>query len=327
VSGVGGDVGQGVLKALMASKLDIEFYASCINPRSSWLHYKNIRGFISPFSDSDDYIQWLITFIKKYKIDVFYPTVDSEIMRISQEKNNIETLTGCQIFVDDSVGVSVCDDKFKTAKFLKLNNFSFPYTLIAKDKTAKSIIAKINFPMIHKKRSGKGAQEVYKVENIEHLERSIGDSSFILQEWLNPEEGEYTSGIYIGDDGKVKGICTFRRKLKGGSTYIAERICDPKLEAPLELIAIKLGMKYLNIQSMRRGDKLIPFEFNGRLSGTTAMISRIFNAPEMFIRERILKESIIRAENPDIFIAMRYYDEIYTTKNKITDLIDKSSTI
>ena len=57
------------------------------------------------------------------------------------------------------------------------------------------------------------------------------------------------------------------------------------------------GLKYINIQSMRRGDKLIPFEFNGRLSGSTAMVSKIFNAPEMFVRERLLGETLTRIEN------------------------------
>ena len=168
---------------------------------------------------------------------------------------------------------------------------------------------------------------MYKLEDANHLEKYLDDSSFILQEWLDPRQGEYTSGVYLGDDGSVKGVCTFRRKLKGGSTYIAERIIDRKLEEPLEEIAKSIGMKYLNIQSMRRGNKLVPFEFNGRLSGSTAMVAHVFNAPEMFIRERLLAMPIERNLNTDEFVVMRYYDEIYASESKIKALLLRSNEI
>lgn len=147
----------------------------------------------------------------------------------------------------------------------------------------------------------------------------------MAQEWLDPAQGEFTTGVYLGDDGDVKGTCTFRRQLRHGSTFIAERIIDLQLEQPLEDMARALGMKYLNIQSMRRGDKLIPFEFNGRLSGSTAMITRVFNAPEMFIRERLLGEKVDRIFNSDLFVAMRYYEEIYATPEQIAALKSRSA--
>jgi carbamoyl-phosphate synthase large subunit len=148
-----------------------------------------------------------------------------------------------------------------------------------------------------------------------------------MQEWLNPELGEYTSGLYLGDDGEIKGVCTFRRTLKGGSTYIAERIVDPVLEQPLVSIAQTLGMKYLNIQSMLRGNELVPFEFNGRLSGTTAMVSKVFNAPEMFIRERIMGEKLQKVINQSLFVAMRYYEEIYASHEEVNELLTRSKQI
>ena len=41
------------------------------------------------------------------------------------------------------------------------------------------------------------------------------------------------------------------------------------------------------------------------------MISKIFNVIELFIRERILNENINPKLSNEIFIAMRYYHEIY----------------
>ena len=108
----------------------------------------------------------------------------------------------------------------------------------------------------------------------------------------------------------------------------ADVVALQEMDAPgTERIARALGMKYLNIQSMRRGDELVPFEFNGRLSGTTAMVSRVFNAPEMFIRERILGERIARVDNPVRFVAMRYYEEVYATPEQIDALLARSAEI
>ena len=328
VSGAAGDVGQGVMKALLNSSLDIEIYATCITPHSSWLHHRRVRGFIAPPSADVDYLSFMIRLIKSYDIDVFFPTIDGEIAKIASEKDHIERESGCLVFVDSEDKVAISDDKFATSEFLRSNGFPYPRSAIATESEARCLMkSHPGFPLVVKKRRGKGARDVYLVRNEQELEPYLGDSSFLIQEWLAPEQGEYTSGLYLGDDGEVKGVCTFRRQLKAGSTYIAERIVDPKLEGVLESIALKLGAKYLNIQSMRRGHELIPFEFNGRFSGTISMVSKVFNAPEMFIRERILGERLVRINDPARFVAMRYNEEIYASEDGVDALLERSKEI
>lgn len=331
VSGAGGDVGQGVMKALAASSLDIETYTTCIGPHSSWLHMgpmkEGAQSFIAPYSAAEDYVPFLIRLIRKFGIQVFFPTVDGEIVKIAREKARIEGETGALVFVDDSDKVAVSDDKLNTALFLKSHGYAYPDSVVAQGQAPHDLAARLGYPLIVKKRSGKGSQDVFQVNDAAEMERRLGDPAFMVQEWLDPAAGEYTSGLYLGDDGEIKGVCTFRRKLKGGSTFIAERIVDPQLEKPLEAIARSLGMKYLNIQSMRRGNELVPFEFNGRLSGTTAMVSRVFNAPEMFIRERLLDEPLQRVDNPTRFVAMRYYEEAYASPEDIDALLARSKTV
>lgn len=326
VSGAGGDVGQGVLKALAASHLDIEPYTTCISTHSSWLH-KGVKSFVAPPSADEGYVAYLIRLIRRFGIQVFFPTVDGEITKIAREKARIEGETGALVFVDDLDKVSVCDDKFNTAEFLRRNGFAYPESAIADGQSARDLAAHLGYPIIVKERSGKGCQGVYQVNNPAELEQRLDDPALVVQEWLDPACGEYTSGLYLGDDGEIKGVCTFRRTLKCGSTFIAERVIDPVLEKPLEAIARALGMKYLNIQSMRRGNELVPFEFNGRLSGTTAMVSKVFNAPEMFIRERLLGECLARVDNPTCFVAMRYYEEAYATSEQVDALVARSADI
>lgn len=327
ISGAGGDVGQGVLKALSASKLHIELYATCISAHSSWLNVAGIHGFIAPPAADEGYIDYLIRLIQRFGIQAYFPTVDSEILKIAQAKAYIESQTSAVVFVDEPASVSVCDDKFQTAEFLRQHGFAYPATVVASEDQVHDLVSRHGYPLVAKMRSGKGSQYVRVLRSKPELASYLGNSEFVVQEWLDPAAGEYTSGVYLGDDGQVKGICTFRRQLKAGSTFIAERIVDPVLEAPLEAMARALGMKYLNVQSMRRGYELVPFEFNGRLSGSTAMVARLFNAPEMFLRERLLGEHLKRVDNPARFVAMRYYEEVYATPDQIDALIARSAMI
>ena len=65
-------------------------------------------------------------------------------------------------------------------------------------------------------------------------------------------------------------------------------------------------MKYLNIQAIYENNKVLPFEFNGRLSGTTGAMRQIFNVPEMFIKECILKEYITPSDNKEKIFLSHY---------------------
>ena len=322
VDGAGGDVGQGILKSLLDTKLDIELYASCISDKSSWL-YKIKNSYIFPLVSDDNFIDFLVDFINKYKIDVYFPTVDSTLLKISKYKNFIENKTNVKIFIDNLEKIEICDDKYLTNKFLVKNSFYAPKTVSMDDLNLNEFLSKNNYPLILKTKNGNGAKNVLKINNCEELKPFIGNSSWLLQEFLNIEN-EITSGIYIGEDKEIKGIYILKRTLKSGSTHHAERIIDETLEKQLIDIAKKMDMKYLNIQAVYENNKVLPFEFNGRLSGTTGAMRQIFNIPEMFIKECILKEYISPSDNKEKIFFTRYNEEIIYTQNDIDNLKTRS---
>lgn len=318
IDGIGGDVGQGVLKSLFDSKLGIELYASCISDKSSWL-YKIQNSFIFPLVSDEKFIDFLITFINKYKIDVYFPTVDSTLLKISKYRDFIQSKTNVKIFIDSLEKVTICDDKYLTNKFLIENGFHAPKTISMDDLNLNQFLLNNDYPLILKTKSGNGAKNVIKVNNYEELEPFISNSSWLLQEFLNIEN-EITSGIYIGNDREVKGIYVLKRTLKLGSTHHAERIIDKNLEDQLVDIAKKMNMQYLNIQAVYENNKLLPFEFNGRLSGTTGAMRQIFNVPEIFIKENILNEYIKPSNNNEKIFFTRYNEEIIYTQKDINNL-------
>ncbi len=327
VSGVGGDVGQGVIKALERSNLDLNIYKICVFEDSSFLHLDD-KSFIAPFAADDSYIDYLITLMNKLKIDIFFPTVDSEIMKISKNKKILEECTDAKVFVGDEEKVSICDDKYETFKFLKKHNFHTPKTIIPNSFVeVERFVEEVGIPFVVKKRWDNGAKNFHILKDIDESRIFIGDEDFIFQEYLNDEEGEFTCGVYLGEDYEVKGVVILKRELKCGSTYKARRVIDESLQKDIEGVAKKLGLKYLNIQARKIGGKFYIFEFNGRLSGTTATVSRVFNAPEMAVRELVLNERVERVENNELFVMMRYQEELYTTFENIEALHKRSDEI
>lgn len=323
VSGATGDVAQGVLKALERSNLNLKLITTCVFADSAFLH-KGYQSFLAPYSASEEYLPFLTALCQHHEIDLFIPTVDSEIGKIAEHRTHLESETGVRVCVGTPEQIRVCQSKVATADFLKDRGFAYPQTMPAESPDAESFIARLGFPIVAKPKQGRGAQDVFVAKDPRDLEAIIGNPRFCLQEWLTDADGEFTTGLYLGDDGQVKGVCTLERELKGGSTFKARRVVAPELERPLEEMAKKLGLKYVNIQSRKVGDRLVPFEFNGRFSGTTGIVSRVFNGPEMLVREWLMNEAVPRVESTEEFVAMRYYEEVFTTPQAILDLKERS---
>jgi carbamoyl-phosphate synthase large subunit len=314
VSGVGGDVGQGVVKCLNKSTLELEIYKISSSVDDSWL-YTGENCYISP-TIYDNYISYLINFIQKHNIDIFFPCIDLEIPIIAKDQSLIEDETGCIVFVGEVDKIEICNDKYMTARFLKEFDLPYPSTsLIANNEYS-------SFPLIVKTREGCGSKDIHVITSKDDLLPFVGDNNYIAQEYLKGDE--YTAGIYLGDDKEVKGICVLRRELKDGSTYTAERVLNLDYEKTLIHVARALDLKYVNVQFRLKNGDVCPFELNGRFSGTTGIISSVFNAPEMAIRETILNEEIAANNDRKKFYVMRYYDEIYATESQRQKLLNKS---
>jgi carbamoyl-phosphate synthase large subunit len=314
VSGVGGDVGQGVVRCLNKSNLNLRIFKISSSVDDSWL-YCDKDSFISP-TIYENYVSYLIHFINKHKIDIFFPCIDLEIPIISKNKDKIQSETNCKVFVDDYYKIQICNDKYMTSRYLE--DFSLPYP-------ETDLVATIDhnkFPVIIKSREGCGSKDIHLINSKEEIVPFLNNKNYIIQEYLDGDE--YTAGVYLGADNKIKGVCVLKRTLKDGSTYTAERILNLKMEEEIAKIATHVQMKYLNIQFRLKNGKVCPFELNGRFSGTTGIISNVFNAPEMAIKELILKENISPFLHSEKFYVMRYYEEIFATEEQREKLLARS---
>jgi len=304
ITGGGGQVAQGVVYCLENSQLDLEIFLAGNDPYSIDLH-KHKNSILMGNVNDEGYIHRLMEVILEYKIEVLIPTIDSEIMKIAKAKIEIEEKTRCIVLVGNIQSVGITSDKKRTIDFLSENGFAHPSTECLEGEGFERFLASNNFPCVIKTRFGNASKEVYVIRSKAEGSKWIGNSNFIVQEFLDPLEGEFTTGIYTDKNGVPAASCTLKRSLQYGGTQVGERIVDVKLEEPLLAMAGTLGLPYLNIQSMKVGEKLIPFEFNGRFSGTTGMISKVFNGPELYIREHVLNQQIEPVVSTLSFIASR----------------------
>ncbi len=323
ISGVGGDVGQGVIKSLEASKFQCDYYLLSSEIDSAWLYlYKN--SFLSPRVTDPNYLKFIERFISKFDIEVFIPTIDSEITLFANASQDIEKKTGCKIFINSVETVTITQDKWKTYKFLNDGGFFTPHTVIQDEAGLTKFRDRGLFPLISKPRSEAGSRNIKIVYNETQMRELTADNKYILQDYLGDSLDELTCGVYLDDSYNVIGIAVLKRTLSNGSTKIAERLFLPQVEEQVAAVARGLRAKYLNIQGKYDGQELVIFELNGRLSGTVAMVSRIFNAPELFISEKLHNEKLKKTNSLEAFIAIRFQDEIYTTSENVKDLILRS---
>ena len=202
VTGAGGDVGQGAIRSLLALEMPIKVFTTCIDKYSAWLYHSEVISFLAPLSSSEEYIPFLINVLNKFEIDLLITTIDSEIVLISKNKQFIERETKAIVFVDDYSSVSICDDKYLTYRFLKENKFEYLKTSLVTHENIINIKDDIKYPLILKKRQGRGSKDIYIAEKYDDIKKFMNNKEFIIQEYIDKNNLEYTAGVYIGDDNK-----------------------------------------------------------------------------------------------------------------------------
>ena len=312
VSGGGGDVADAVVACLNKSELNFEITIAS-SSEISLRHYEVDNYALLPLVDSGKYVESLMRALNHYEIDIFIPTIDSELSLISENAKFITSKTGTVVFIGESSDVMQFGDKLATAEFLKKNELPYPNTILADDGLKlQRFLQSVTFPIIAKPRFGHGSIGVIEIKTLKDLTGTLKTNNYILQEKLPVADGEYTAGIYIGSESEVKGLCVLKRSLINGSTVIAENVIDSKIISQVEKIARLTKMKYVNIQFAMRGNNVVPFEINPRFSGSTFMQSIEFNAPEMAVFDLLLGKPLVRKQNSIFFSAVKTKKIIFT---------------
>ena len=147
---------------------------------------------------ADCYIEELLQICKDKDIGVIIPTIDTELLILSQNKQHFDE-NGVGLAVSDYDFIKVCRDKRNTEDYLAKLGIAVPRAL---DKYHPV------FPMFAKPYDGSLSTNLHVIRKQEELTKDIlEDPKLIFMEYIDKQEyKEFTVDMYYGKDGKVKGI-------------------------------------------------------------------------------------------------------------------------
>ena len=312
VTGIGGNVGQGILRNIRSLNLPIRLIGTDIESFTAGNHLCDFT-YVVPYSYDENYIPILQDIINKEQVDLVIPSTDYEVYYLSENKNQLNAI----IVASDSKTAKIYLDKYETYKYLSNNNIPFAISWLPQDCdfSEKEIIAK--------PREGRGSRGILiNPENPTQL--PVGYMIQPLHRGI-----EITTAVYVNKKGQLHGIFIMERSLTNGTTTESKVVFE--YDSSMRIIAqkmIDLGglVGSFNIQSIvTAANEIIPFEINCRISGTNSIRHNLgFQDVKYAIQEYLLDE-IPDEPKPIEGIATRILMDVVYPKTNSLDALNNNS--
>jgi carbamoyl-phosphate synthase large subunit len=312
VTAVGGNVGQGVIKALRAAERPYRIVGIDMEPLAAGFWLADAH-FCVPRTGAPGFRKTLDAIVARERIEAIYVCSPPELEFFSVHKEDLENRHQVAVLVNPPDVVRIGADKLLTANFLRDAGFPSPQTCLAADDAGlDALVQRCGFPLIVKPRLGASSRHVFTVTSLDQvLAARVLVPDLVVQEYLVDANQEYTAATLSGHDAKVRALIVLRRDLLQGTTYRTELAEDAAYRSTLVAIVEKLGaVGPCNVQFRLRDGQPIAFEFNPRFSGAAGIRFRYgFNDPDMaFNLFRLGKE--VRQPLLTPAVVLRYWDEI-----------------
>ena len=310
ITGIGGNVGQGVLKALRASTR--AFYVVGIDMEALSAGFSLVDGYYqTPRTGDIGFREALAAIAEQEKLGAIYVCSPPELEFFASQKAELEQAMDLSIFVNPLSVVRIGSDKFKTAEFLSSAGFAFPETVLCDNEDGvRRLIERHRFPLIAKPRSGSSSRNVFTIKSAAEIEAAATlVPDLVLQQFLPGDE--FTAATLSDSNGKVRALIVLRRDLLQGTTYRTELIEDQELHDQVVQIVEALGaVGPCNLQFRVVDGRVNVFEINPRFSGTSGIRYLYgFNDCEMVFDLLHLKTEVAQPALKKA-VVLRYWNEI-----------------
>ncbi len=263
VTGIGGNVGQGIIRNILSTSYPIRIVGTNISDFSAGNHL--VDSFYKvPFGYDASYVNRIKEIIKKEKVDLIISSTDFESYYLAIHKDKIN----CQIAGSELEASEKYLDKYLTYVHHKSANIPFAESCLPsefKGQFSKSLA---------KPRKGRGSKGlIFNVKDVSGL----SDEEYMVQEMHTGIE--ITSAVYRRyKDGIIHGIITMERSLENGATTyckVVHKFDNQVFKIAQAMCENTPGLKgAFNIQSIvNRNEEVVPFEINCRISGTNSIRS------------------------------------------------------
>lgn len=309
VTGVGSNVGQGIIAGVKANDpknwiLGVDISDVCAG------YFMCNKGAKVPYSVDPIYIPKITQLIKSNHIDIVLLGVDAELQVYANNKDAIESETGCKIIISDPELVKKCTDKYLTSVMLKELELNYPLTII--DEDIDAMAGKLGFPLVAKPRRGNGSKGIFIIHSRAELLALINKIPLVdycFQEFLNGDE--YTCGLLYDKNNRFSDCIVMKRELYNGTTVKASVMDVPEIQKLIDNFGSSVkafGSINLQLKLTPSGPKI--FEINPRFSGTTAFrLKAGYNDVGRIINNVLYNEPIPRSK-PKKLNFFRYWETL-----------------
>jgi len=278
--------------------------------------YLSDKHYIVPRISDSSYTNVLLNICKEENIKLIIPTIDTELLILSQNKEIFEK-KGIRIVISDTKVIEICSDKLKTFQFFKKNNIptveTFSYCQVDK-------IEKLSYPLFIKPCYGSGSINTFKVNNKRELDFFIDYiNNPVIQEFA--EGQEFTLDVLADLQGKVINIVPRERieiragEINKGKTVKKERL----IEYGKNIVERLGGVGPITIQCFMEGNAVKFTEINLRFGGGYPLsFVAGANYPELLIRMVLGKKAAPRlGEFEEDLIMLRWEDAVFIKEGNL----------
>lgn len=261
VTGCGGDIGQSIGKILKSEPMFGDVIGCDVNDQHPGKFIYD-QCLIVPVCRSNKYCEELRKIIQTYEIHIVLTASEPELRFFTEKKIDGEIAERPAIMANLRAR-EIGFDKYFTAKFLEEEGLTFPVTSIAAD-TVSPV-----FPVVFKSRTASGGKSLFVTSDKEDFSFYAKKySAYIVQEYLDNEEEEYTCGLFRDMKGEIRTL-VYRRKLMDSFSVFGTVVKNEEINTLLIKIANRLNLRgSINLQ-LRMADRgPVVFEINPRFSST-----------------------------------------------------------
>lgn len=294
-----------------AQKLNIEskLIAADISNTAPAIYFAD-KFYLIPRINEEGYIESIINICQKENINLIVPTIDTELKKLSENKEYIENNTSAKVLVSDIKVINICRDKRNTQKFFEENGFGVPKEYSLNDTDVK-------LPVFIKPIDGSSSINTFKVNTMEELtffKNYIKNP--MIQEFIEGEE--FTVDAFLDFDSNIISIVPRRRIQTRAGEIIKGKIIKDRdvIEDVKRLLETLKPIGQITIQCMKTSDGIKYIEINPRFGGGAPMSIRAgANSCENLYR-LLIGEKLSYSENyQENLTFLRFDDSIMLDEN------------
>jgi len=226
------------------------------------------KYYIIPRISDENYIASLIDICNRENISLIVPTIDTELLKLAQNREEIESHTSAKLLLSSMNVVNICRNKNNTQRFFEENGFGVP-RLLSKEDIENGVYS---YPLFIKPKDGSSSINTFKIENKSELDFFMNYvKEPMVQEFM--EGTEYSVDVFCDfDSNPITVVPRIRMAVRGGEIAKGKIVKDLEIITDVKkMLDILKPIGHITIQCMKTNKGIEYIEINPRFGGGAPM--------------------------------------------------------